>query len=212
MLYKHLGLTITIISILFSPISNAKYNDEYWEITVFGGERTSDSLDNDEDLEENEEAVEIDFLNDSSAGIILGWNFDYNRTGELMFSHSETKFDGDLILDDMDVSISYLHIGGTVTFSEDKVPVFLGGGLGVAHIEPQDKTLDSETRPSINLGIGVKFLFSDSFSMRLDARGYGTFFNSDGYLFCNGSKGCIIRTSSNLWLQGEFTAGLTYRF
>lgn len=212
MLYKQTVFLIVVVCALFSPLSQAQYYDEYWEIAVFAGERTSDSIDNDEDLEEGEDAVEIDFLNDSSVGLILGWNFDYNRTGELMFSHSNTKFDGDINVDDMDVSISYLHIGGTVTFTEDKVPVFLSGGLGIAHIEPEDKTLDSETRPSVNIGIGVKFLFSDKFSMRLDARGYGTFFNSDGYLFCNGSNGCIIKTSSNLWLQGEFTAGFTYRF
>lgn len=200
--------------VLFSPNSFALTDfDDYWDITIFAGQRTSDNFEDDENLEEGEEAFEVDFLNDASAGIILGWEFDYNRTGELLFSHSNTEFDGDVQLDDMEVSISYLHIGGTVTVSEgSKVPIYIGGGLGVAHLAPRDNSLDSETRPSANLGIGAKFTFTESFSLRLDARGYATFFDSDGYLFCSGDKGCVMRTNSNMWLQGEFTAGLTYRF
>ncbi|WOH39402.1 outer membrane beta-barrel protein [Thalassotalea fonticola] len=208
---KHL-LTLLICA-FFSPNSIAQADSEdYWDITIFAGQRTSDNFEDDEDLEEGEEPFEVDFLNDASAGIILGWEFDYNRTGELLFSHSNTEFDGDIQLDDMEISISYLHIGGTVTVSEGKVPIYIGGGLGIAHLAPGDGSLDSETRPSANLGIGAKFNFSESFSLRLDARGYATFFDSDGYLFCSGNKGCVMRTNSNMWLQGEFTAGLTYRF
>lgn len=206
-------LLALLTCVLFSSHSFAQSDsNEYWDITVFAGERTSDNFEDDEDLDEGEEAFEVDFLNDSSAGIILGWEFDYNRTGELLFSHSSTEFDGDVELDDMEISISYLHIGGTVTVNEGKVPIYIGGGLGVAHLEPGDDTLDSETRPSANLGIGAKFEFADNLSLRLDARGYATFFDSDGFLFCSGSKGCVIRTESNMWLQGEFTVGLTYRF
>ncbi|WNC73104.1 outer membrane beta-barrel protein [Thalassotalea psychrophila] len=206
-------LLALLTCVLFSPYSFAQSNsDDYWDITIFAGQRTSDNLEDDEDLEEGEEAFEVDFLNDASAGIILGWEFDYNRTGELLLSHSSTEFDGDVQLDDMEISITYLHIGGTVTTGEGKVPIYIGGGLGAVHLEPGDKTLDSETRPSANLGIGAKFIFNESISLRVDARGYATFFDSDGYLFCSGNKGCVMRTNSNMWLQGEFTAGVTYRF
>mgnify|MGYP005993700395 CR=1 FL=1 len=209
---KKLISSLLLLSFISTSAFAQRGIEEFWEITIFAGERTSQSFEDDEDLEEGEEPFEIDFLNDSSAGIILGWEFDYNRKGELLFSHSQTEFDGDVELNDMDVSISYLHIGGSVTFNEGKIPIYLSGGLGIAHLEPGDDALDSETRPSGNLGIGAMFIFTEQLSLRLDARGYGTFFDSNGYVFCSGSQGCIIRSESNLWVQGEFTVGLTYRF
>ena len=197
--------------IMFSPFLQAAGFEDYYELTIFAGQRTSDNFEDDEDLAEGEEPFEVDFLNDASAGAILAWNFDYNRQGELLFSHSQTEFDGDVQLADMDISISYLHLGGNVTVSEGKVPIVLSGGLGIAHLAPGDDSLDSETRPSANIGLGARFNIVQDFSLRLDARAYGTFFDSNGAIFCNGGD-CKIRTSSNLWLQGEFTAGLTYRF
>ncbi|NMP15162.1 outer membrane beta-barrel protein [Thalassotalea sp. Y01] len=214
--YPLLGLLVCLC-VNSSQAFAASY-EEYWELTFFGGHRTSDNIEPDEEDDDDEASIdeteyyEIDFDNAGSGGVILGWNFDYNRTGELLFSHSVTDFDVEFDLADTEVSVSYLHIGGTVTISEGKVPFHIGGGLGVAHLDPSDKTLDSETRISANLGAGVKFLFSDSLSLRLDARGYGTFFDSDSYIFCSGKNGCLIRSSSKLWLQAEFAIGLTYRF
>jgi opacity protein-like surface antigen len=204
--------TITLFSLaMLSPNLQAADPEDYYEITIFAGQRTSDNIEDDEDLEEGEEAFEVDFLNDASAGVILAWNYDYNRQGELLLSHSQTEFDGDVQLADMDISITYLHIGGNVTVSEGDVPILLSGGLGIAHLAPGDNSLESETRPSANLGLGARFNIAEDFSLRLDARGYATFFDSNGSIFCNGGD-CKVRTSSNLWLQAEFTAGLTYRF
>ncbi|OUS32019.1 hypothetical protein A9Q98_02370 [Thalassotalea sp. 42_200_T64] len=195
---------------LFSP-SVFAVQDDYYELTLFVGERTSDSFEDDESLEDDEESFEVDFLNDASAGAILAWPFDYNRQGELLFSHSSTEFDGDVVLDDMDVSISYLHLGGNVTISGGKVPIVISGGLGIVHLAPGDNSLDSETRPSVNLGVGARFAIADDVTFRLDARLYASLFDSNGSIFCSGES-CVIRTNSNLWLQGEFTAGFSYRF
>ncbi|WP_068544704.1 outer membrane protein [Thalassotalea crassostreae] len=197
---------------LISIPSQAKDKEEdSYELTIFVGERTSSSIEDDEDLEEDEEPFEVDFLNDASAGLILGWNYDFNRQAELLFSHSETEFDGDLVLDDMGISISYLHIGGNVLVNDGKVPIVISGGLGIAHLEPKDKELDSETRPSMNLGLGARFPVTEQLTIRLDGRVYASFFDSKGYVFCSGDS-CKIRTESNVWFQGEFTLGLAYQF
>ncbi|MDG1731778.1 MAG: outer membrane beta-barrel protein [Thalassotalea sp.] len=196
-----------------SAIAANETDKEQWQLTVFVGERTSSSFEDDDELDEETPAFEVDFLNEASAGIILGWDYDYNSQGELLFSHSNTEFDegGDVALDDMEISISYLHLGGNVMVSDGKLPVYISAGIGIAHLAPSDSSLDSETKPSANLGVGVRFNFNDNLSLRLDARGYGTFFDSDGYIFCSGDT-CKIRTSSSVWFQADFTAGLSYLF
>ncbi|TRX53917.1 outer membrane beta-barrel protein [Thalassomonas sp. M1454] len=213
------SLIIPVLALSFSqPLFAADNADDgAWQLTVFAGQRTSTTLEDDKDDDDvsiDETVTEVDFLNDTSAGLILGWEYDNNgRYGELLFSHSATEFefDNDVELDDMDVSVTYLHFGGSVPVSSGKVPIYVSAGIGIAHLAPGDDSLDTETRPSANLGVGARFNFNENFALRLDARGYGTFFDSDGYIFCSGDT-CRIRTSSNVWFQADFTAGLTYTF
>jgi hypothetical protein len=59
------------------------------------------------------------------------------------------------------------------------------------------------------LGIGYHYPIGDRMALRVEARGYFTFVNSSGGLFCNG--GCTIAISGNSVVQGELSVGLAFR-
>jgi hypothetical protein len=71
--------------------------------------------------------------------------------------------------------------------------------------------LDDETRFSINIGLASAIELSEHVSFRIDSRLYGTFFNSDSSLFCD-VETCAVYISSDVWLQAEVSAGISYRF
>ena len=68
----------------------------------------------------------------------------------------------------------------------------------------------SEVRPSINIGIGYQLPLGDTLALRVEARGYGTFVNSSGGLFCSG--GCVVSIKGDAITQGEVMLGLSARF
>ncbi len=203
--------SIFILLVACTLVASLSVRADYLEVSVFGGKRASSTFGDSDNSINDDQGIEIDLKNESAVGIVLAWPYDYNRQGELLFSHSETEFDGDFQLVDQDISVSYLHFGGNIKVADGLVPIFISGGIGITHFDPEDDSLDTEIRPSINFGIGSKFALGDKFSFRIDARAYGTFFDSNGYIFCSGSS-CTVRSSSNLWLEGELSAGLTYRF
>jgi opacity protein-like surface antigen len=91
------------------------------------------------------------------------------------------------------------------------MPLLVTGGLGLTHFSPEDTLLSDETRFSMNIGLATKIAVSENISLRVGGRVYATFFNSDSQVFCNEEK-CAISTSSDLWVQSEVNAGITFSF
>jgi hypothetical protein len=110
---------------------------------------------------------------------------------------------------DFPLRVMYLHVGGPVFFGEapDHGP-YAVGGIGATLFDPPSG-YSSELRFSANLGIGYHYPIGDRMALRVEARGYFTFVNSSGGLFCNG--GCTIAISGNSVVQGELSVGLAFR-
>jgi len=109
------------------------------------------------------------------------------------------------------LAITYAHIGGNVPISYGAVPLFITGGFGLTHFSPEDSLLANETRFSMNVGLATKISVTESLSLRFGGRLYATLFNSDSAIFCN-EENCAISISSDLWIQSEVNAGVTFTF
>lgn len=180
-----------------------------FEITPLIGYRFGGDFDSSQDKVHNR----IELNDETSYGLLTAWSFDRKRQGEFLISHYNTNFSesNDFSASSTALGITYAHIGGNVPISEGPVPFYLIGGLGLTHLAPNDKQLSNETHFSMNVGLATKVELSERFSLRLDSRIYGTFFNSDSAIFCD-VEACAIYISSNIWVQTEVSAGLTYRF
>jgi hypothetical protein len=150
----------------------------------------------------------------ATQGIIIGWPLNHEQEMELYYSRQSTQLQSNnpaIPQDDLlALDIHTLHLGGTV-LSEPvhQLRGFLSGGLGITHYAPSLSGANSETRASMSLGIGAKWMPSKNIGLRLEARGYGTLFNSTTSIFCSG--GCTLSVSGDLLSQYALFAGLVIR-
>mgnify|MGYP000241741805 CR=1 FL=1 len=200
---KHLSLILTTI-LMFTP--NA-WSDDVIEVTPtfgyrFGGE-----------FEQEEQSQSMDLKEKNSVGITFAWAHDRKRQGEIVFSHYQSEFENasSLALENNELSVSYLHLGGNLPIASQGIPFWISGGLGITHFAPDDNKLDKETKFSANLGINTRLTISDNTALKIGGRIYGTFLDSESEIFCD-SDNCLIYVSSDVWVQSELYLGLTVGF
>jgi hypothetical protein len=180
-----------------------------FEITPFGGysaggEFEDPSDQSDRDLESSVSfGATIDFTTD-----------DPTRHYELLYMNQRTEVEEGSKLD---LDVQYIHIGGVIDFPSDSrraIP-FVAGGLGATLLSPDRSGLDEETEFSLSLAGGLKVPLSRSIALRLEARVFATFFDSDTAVFCASTPPtavCDIRAKSDSFLQFSTSLGITAGF
>jgi hypothetical protein len=210
MLLVRLFLLLLLFPVLSSiTIANANEASSF-EITPLVGYRFGGDF----DVNEGASTVSKLKLNEEiNYGLLFSWDFDHKRQGEFLINHYNSQFSqvDNTVLSNSNVSITYAHIGGNVPISDGYLPLLFTGGFGLTHLSPEDSLLDSESRFSMNVGIVTKIPVNEHVSFRFGGRVYATFFNSDSKVFCN-EENCAISISSELWIQSEVNAGVTFTF
>jgi opacity protein-like surface antigen len=204
-------------SLLGSVAASAQNEDIYddeepfmlFEITPFGGFRGGGNF----DVQGSNQ--DVDLKSDNSLSLGLGYRIDAGQQYELFYGRQETQLDGNSPFGQLDLNVEYLHIGGTVvTNDERRVAPYIVGGLGVTRFT--NDTADSEeTNFSINVGAGLRIPFNPHLSLRLEARGFLTFMDTQSQIFCaSGSFGgaCAIRGSGDAFFQYDVMAGAAFAF
>jgi opacity protein-like surface antigen len=181
-----------------------------WDVTPFVGYR----MGGDFELEGTRGGAD---LNDhGSFGIAVGLRIDEISSYELFYSRQESSLENTSPLAPFDLDVEYLHVGGTLIVSEElPLAPYISGGLGLTRLSPQTGPGSDDTRFSMSLGGGVMLPITERFGVRLEARGYLTFVDSESAFFCaSGSFGgvCAIRAKSDTFIQYELLAGATYSF
>ncbi len=143
--------------------------------------------------------------------IALGAVLDPSREALLMYSQQSTTLAPGGGAAPFDLTIRYLHLGGT-SFVDGPIGrgVYVAGGIGATQFSPSTSGYGTEFKPSLNLGVGYYWPLGDSVGLRAEARGYATFVNSSGGFLCSG--GCVVVLRSDIFLQYEGMIGLTARF
>lgn len=176
-------------------------------VSVFAGYRGGGG-----EFEDTTSGLRLKLDEGESFGISLSVPYSQNTKMEFVLSHQESRLLNDSAPAEVliDLDIDYLHVGGLYIFPGKQVETYLVGTLGATYYNPGGGYSD-KVRPSIGLGVGSFIYLTKSMGLKLEARGYSTFLDSDGAMFC-GETGCrIIAVSSTTW-QTEFQAGLTFRF
>lgn len=185
------------------------------EITPIFGSRTGG------DVVDETTDVKHSIKTSSMAGIILSSPYEFGKTLEIYYSHQSSEIES-ISLPPASVStstpagtipltIDYLHIGGTAPIrNEERLKTFVTGGLGFSYLSPDVTGLDSELRPSLSIGIGLKWPLTERIALRAEARGLATMFSNNSSIFCSG--GCTISISGNFFTQYEAFAGITIGF
>lgn len=79
-------------------------------------------------------------------------------------------FGNDFVLADIDVT--YYHVGVLWQFLAGQVRPYVVGSAGLARLDVALPGIDSEDRPSLSLGGGVKVFAGEHVGFRIESRGY----------------------------------------
>jgi hypothetical protein len=138
--------------------------------------------------------------------------------GEFSYSQQRVGFDftaapGDTSSFSFDADIRYFLLGALYGYqASPRNEPFAGLYLGAMHASPVGKGYDNETFFAFSLVGGVKSYLSRRVGLRLQSRLLTPISISSGSLFCtNGRCAVSINSGTILW-QGDFSAGVIYRF
>jgi opacity protein-like surface antigen len=134
---------------------------------------------------------------------------------ELLYSREATDLRGSSGVPPTDVTVEYVHLGGTLLI-DDELPVkpYIAGGLGIARFTPGEEG-NTDTRFSASLGLGLKWPVTRHFSLRLEGRAFMALVNPDAAVFCRSDQSgllCRIHGSGQTFWQGQFLAGAAFAF
>jgi hypothetical protein len=148
-----------------------------------------------------------------SYAVAADFGIDRKTQWEIFLSHRSSALKPSgfaAAVDRFGLGITYFHVGGTYFFDEVGKGGYIVGGVGLTNFDPKESGLGSETRASLNLGIGFMAPLGKSVAVKVEARGYATLVDSTGGFFCSG--GCVVQIKGTTVTQGDVLAGITVRF
>jgi len=205
-------ITCSVIVLLSTATALAQEQNFKFELTPYGGYRVGG------EFEETDGSLSIDLDDSSSFGFIFNARASAITQWEILYSRQETSADtiGTGLSDpSLDLSVEYLHGGGTYLWEGEHVRPYLAATLGGTHINVSTDGFDSDTFFSFSLGLGLQIQPNSRVGIRLEARSFGTLLDSDTDIFCQSSPGsniCAVRIDGTVFWQFEAFAGLVFRF
>jgi opacity protein-like surface antigen len=134
---------------------------------------------------------------------------------ELFYSREATDLRGNIAVPRANVTVEYLHVGGSVLLNDEfAVRPYAVGGLGVTRLTPGEQG-STDTRFSASLGLGLRWPVTRRLAVRLEGRAFVTLVNDSTAIFCRSDESgllCRIRGNGQTFVQGEFLAGAAFTF
>ena len=192
-----------------APAARAETLTQF-QVGLNGGYRVGGSLED----EATGDDRDLDEAGSFAVSLELRYRKGDDRFYQLWYSHqSSSVSDG---IETHGVDVEYLHLGGTLPFGgwEHARPYF-AAGLGATRFSSSAPGADDVTRFSGSAAFGLEVPLARNAAIRLEARGYATFVDTNTSFFCksdNGEGVCRIVASGSTILQAEALAGILIRF
>ena len=167
-------------------------------------------------LEDQATGDDRDLEDDSSFAVALELRYGQgdDRFYQLWYSRQSTEVDDGAETHDADVE--YLHVGGTLPFGGwERAQPYFAAGIGATRFSADGADTDDRTNFSGSAAFGLEIPLARHAAIRLEARGYLTFVDTDSAFFCRSDGGegvCRIVASGSTIFQAEGLAGFLVRF
>jgi hypothetical protein len=178
-------------------------------ITPFTGYRVGG------DFKDGDTGEELSLSEEETYGIILSLENDPGLQSEFYYSFQPSRLTGKggvspQVLVDMDVE--YFHLCGRQYWERGATRPFVVASAGATHFSPRSPSLESDTRFSVGIGGGVELGGEGRIGLRLEGRGFATFFSDESAIFCSSQSGCAVFAQGSLLFQFEVGAGVSFKF
>ena len=181
-------------------------------VTLFGGFRSGG------DLSETTTGQDLHADTTPSFAVALDLAFEERKQLQLFYSRQKTQLTpatvpAPVVVDKIPLKIEYLHLGGTAFFDELMGEGgYASAGVGATRLTPNTPGFGPETKPSISITFGYLVPIVPGLALRFELRGYATWVDSKGGLFCKSGGGCALSIKGDALYQGDGLIGLTARF
>jgi len=204
---------VLIILALIAILSTTSFAQRK-ELMAFAGYRTSGSFN-----VTSTDHLTFEIEDGFNFGLALGFMISPEMEIEFMWSQTNSQLSGYLISPILekevvfDIHTSQFHVNFLFLFPQGNkrvVPYFLMG-LGLTLADPKGE-VNGETRFSYSLGGGLKAMVNERMGIRLQAKWNPTYINTSSELWVDYWGFVYAIPVSQYMSQGEFTAGIFFRF
>ncbi len=206
-------LGAAILSCLCIASAAADGRDPRFELTPYLGYRIGG------EFEQENGSAKYELDEGNSAGLIFNIvAHDVNTQWQALYGQQRTSLKTPITFDPsarLGLDVEYFQFGGTYLFDGDDTRPFVALTAGVTHFGPTLAGVDSESFFSGSIGGGVQLLQTHRVGVRLEARVFATFVDTDGAIFCHSGPqtgGCAISIHGTALYQFEASAGVVFRF
>ncbi len=180
------------------------------DIAPFVAQRFGGSM----DINESGSVSGLELDDESSFGLVLDFDLDWQRKIEVYLSRENTQIQASQPFAGVslfDLTVDYYHIGGLFYPTEDeRFRPFVSGTLGLTRMDPQEAGLTTENFFSLALGGGATLSLTRNLGLRFDVRAIYTAINTGSAIFCSG--GCVVSVSSEGFWQTEIGTSFVLHF
>lgn len=201
------------LSCLCIASAAADGRDPRFELTPYLGYRIGG------EFEQENGSAKYELDEGNSAGLIFNIvAHDVNTQWQALYGQQRTSLKTPITFDPsarLGLDVEYFQFGGTYLFDGDDTRPFVALTAGVTHFGPTLAGVDSESFFSGSIGGGVQLLQTHRVGVRLEARVFATFVDTDGAIFCHSGPqtgGCAISIHGTALYQFEASAGVVFRF
>ncbi len=216
---KPVVLAQTVVVALVSGVSA---NASAGEFTVLGGLQLNDDVEASAAQEQSVGSFAAPTGSGSSKiavddGEVFGFALDFpyrgdatKRVGAYVSRHS-AEFDDQSRLLDTELIFTHVHFTAMSYYPREKLEPFVMAGVGLTHFEPQDSTLRSDNKFSLQVGAGSNYRLTNSVLLRADIRWIPTFVGNEGGTLCKNGR-CTVKIESEFYHQVQLNIGVMFRF
>jgi hypothetical protein len=205
---------IFVVLIIVGSIvdAGAQEIDFRFELTPYAAYRMGGSFD------ERDGEATLDIGDAAAHGLVLNGKVQPNTQWEVLYARQDTNVGTSGFFEDdpaFDLDVDYFHIGGTYLLAGSNIRPFIALTVGVSVFDPAPREFASERFFSASIGGGWQFNANRRIGLRLEARAFTTFVESDSNIFCQGgggTGGCLFTVGADTLTQWEARAGLVVRF
>lgn len=197
---------LLMLAILW-PAAPARAAEVPVQITPMMGYRGSGAF------EDPDTGADLDLEDSESVGLVVNFPHGTNTEWEFALSRQRSDLRTGTSAANRTLGLDIVHAsaGGIYVWRDPRAEPFVGAGVGLTYMNPDDSRYDSETRLLFSLVGGYRFRLTEHVGLRVELRGYQTLMSSDAAVFCDNGA-CVARVDGTGFGQLEFNVGVGLRF
>jgi len=156
----------------------------------------------------SDRTVDIATTNEPNVALAFSWQDSNAGQGQILINYISRDFTDNTNQSTHSFDTLYAHFNGVAFFKERNYITTVGMGIGATYF---NSDFDSAIYPSITIAVGTRYEFSDNLAFITELRAYATLTKDDDTVFCQNGA-CAAHFDDAIWIDGQISIGLAYRF